>query len=71
MNEPEFDETRITETRNRNERSGSKTLRAWRDVTCGGRPVLQTWNEARSAAIAMSPDTTKARMEQAAKDKGE
>lgn len=71
VNEPEFDETRITETRNRNERSGSKTLRAWRDVTCGGRPVLQTWNEARSAAIAMSPDTTKARMEQAAKDKGE
>jgi hypothetical protein len=41
-------------------------LRAWRAESCGGRPVLENWTEARAAAIARGSPETRRRMEQAA-----
>jgi len=42
---------------------GSAAMRAWREVTCEGRPVLERWAEARAAAT--EDEEARARMEEA------
>ena len=62
----ETEDKEIIETKKaENERSASVALRAWRDDTCGGLPVLEVWKEAREAAIANASDETRKRMEEA------